>query len=220
MERYLTKKEKIRDFREKYLPTWAILPLVSIVILNCLIYWGSGMLTASRYHFDFTSSLDRAVPLIPQFVWIYILAFPFWAANYILAAKRWILSLCGNRLDGAYCMLCNFSYFTDYECKTWDFRQHMVWADPQDGLSGRRWQQPVELISVHSLLRKLAELARSQKVREDSEMVSAFFTDFCSFDHYFHAGVETTLSGGCHCGSGDGGTGVEILQQRKTSWNV
>ena len=88
MERYLTKKEKIRDFREKYLPTWAILPLVSIVILNCLIYWGSGMLTASRYHFDFTSSLDRSVPLIPQFVWIYILAFPFWAANYILAAQR------------------------------------------------------------------------------------------------------------------------------------
>lgn len=88
MERYLTKKEKIRTFREKYLPIWAILPLVSIVVLNCLIYWGSGILTTSRYHFDFTSSLDRAVPLIPQFVWIYILAFPFWAANYILAAQR------------------------------------------------------------------------------------------------------------------------------------
>lgn len=97
MERYLTKKEKIRDFREKYLPTWAILPLVSIVILNCLIYWGSGMLTASRYHFDFTSLLDRAVPLIPQFVWIYILAFPFWAANYILAAQR--------GKDGFYCFV-------------------------------------------------------------------------------------------------------------------
>lgn len=93
----MTKKEKIRDFREKYLPTWAILPLVSIVILNCLIYWGSGMLTASRYHFDFTSLLDRAVPLIPQFVWIYILAFPFWAANYILAAQR--------GKDGFYCFV-------------------------------------------------------------------------------------------------------------------
>ena len=84
----MTKKEKIRTFREKYLPTWAILPLVSIVVLNCLIYWGSGILTTSRYHFDFTSSLDRAVPLIPQFVWIYILAFPFWAVGYLLAARR------------------------------------------------------------------------------------------------------------------------------------
>ena len=77
MERYLTKTEKIAAFREKYLPVWVILPLISIFVLNCLIYWGSGVLTADRYHFDFTMSLDRAVPLIPQFIWIYILAFPF-----------------------------------------------------------------------------------------------------------------------------------------------
>ncbi len=88
MERYLTKKEKIRFFREKCLPLWSILPLISIFVLNCLIYWGSGILTANRYHFDFTTSLDRAVPLIPQFIWIYVLAFPFWAMNYILASQR------------------------------------------------------------------------------------------------------------------------------------
>ena len=84
----MTKKEKFQTFREKYLPTWAILPLISIFVLNCLIYWGSDLLTVDRYHFDFTMSIDRAVPLIPGFVWIYILAFPFWAVNYILAAQR------------------------------------------------------------------------------------------------------------------------------------
>ena len=84
----MTKKEKITAFREKYLPVWVILPLISIFILNNFIYAGSGVLTADRYHFDFTTSLDRAVPLIPQFIWIYILAFPFWAVNYILAAQR------------------------------------------------------------------------------------------------------------------------------------
>ena len=88
MERYLTKTEKIAAFREKYLPVWVILPLISIFVLNCLIYWGSGVLTADRYHFDFTMSLDRAVPLIPQFIWIYILAFPFWAVGYLLAARH------------------------------------------------------------------------------------------------------------------------------------
>ena len=46
MERYLTKTEKIAAFREKYLPVWVILPLISIFVLNCLIYWGSGVLTA------------------------------------------------------------------------------------------------------------------------------------------------------------------------------
>ena len=50
MERYLTKTEKIAAFREKYLPVWVILPLISIFVLNCLIYWGSGVLTADRYH--------------------------------------------------------------------------------------------------------------------------------------------------------------------------
>ena len=28
------------------------------------------------------------MPLIPEFIWVYLLAFPFWAANYILAAQR------------------------------------------------------------------------------------------------------------------------------------
>lgn len=72
----------------EFLPKWAILPLLSIFLLNCLIYWGSGVLTAGSYHYDFTMEIDRAVPLIPEFVWIYVLAFPFWAVNYILSAQK------------------------------------------------------------------------------------------------------------------------------------
>ncbi len=81
-------KTKKRDLLNRYIPLWSIAPLVTIMAVNCLIYWGSSALTAGRYHYDFTMSLDRAVPLIPQFIWIYILAFPFWAVNYILAAQR------------------------------------------------------------------------------------------------------------------------------------
>ena len=81
-------KKKFEDFIKKYLPGWAILPLLTIVVLNCLIYWGSDQLTSARYHYDFTGTLDRMVPLVPAFIWIYILAFPFWAVNYILAAQR------------------------------------------------------------------------------------------------------------------------------------
>lgn len=73
---------------KKWIPVWEIIPLLSIIVINCLVYWGSGVLTADRYHFDFTFAFDRAVPLIPEFVWIYILAFPFWAVNYILAGQR------------------------------------------------------------------------------------------------------------------------------------
>ena len=38
--------------------------------------------------FDFTMAFDREVPLLPVFVWFYILAFPFWAVGYLLAARR------------------------------------------------------------------------------------------------------------------------------------
>ena len=71
-------KTKKRDLLNRYIPLWSIVPLVTIMAVNCLIYWGSSALTAGRYHFDFTMA----------FVWFYILAFPFWAVGYLLATRR------------------------------------------------------------------------------------------------------------------------------------
>lgn len=82
----MTKKKK--ELLKEYIPGWLIPPLIAILAVNCLIYWGSNALTAGRYHYDFTMAFDRAVPLLPVFVWFYILAFPFWAAGYMLAARR------------------------------------------------------------------------------------------------------------------------------------
>lgn len=79
---------KIKNFRNKYLPWWSILPLLSILLLNSIVYWGSNVLTQNRLHYDFTTDLDRMVPLIPEFVWIYILAYIFWMCGYILMAQR------------------------------------------------------------------------------------------------------------------------------------
>lgn len=73
---------------EEFLPKWAVLPLLSILAVNAVVYWGSGILTRNVYHYDLTINLDRMVPFLPAFVWIYILAFPFWAANYILSSWR------------------------------------------------------------------------------------------------------------------------------------
>ncbi|MDO4308469.1 MAG: phosphatase PAP2 family protein [Eubacteriales bacterium] len=81
------KKRQKRSLAELF-PGWAVVPLLFILAVNCLVYWGSGILTADIHHYDFTMNFDRAVPLIPEFIWIYILAYVFWAANYILSAQR------------------------------------------------------------------------------------------------------------------------------------
>ena len=82
----MTKKKK--ELLKEYIPGWSLPPLIAILAVNCLIYWGSSALTAGRYHYDFTTAFDRAVPLLTVFVWFYILAFPYLAAVYMLTARR------------------------------------------------------------------------------------------------------------------------------------
>jgi hypothetical protein len=81
-----------KKFWENYLshilPSWAVLPLAAVLVANGIAYYGSRLLADHRFHHDLTTSLDNKIPLIPGFVWIYILAFVFWIINYILAAKR------------------------------------------------------------------------------------------------------------------------------------
>lgn len=81
-------KIKKRPFLEKYIPHWAMLPLLSILLVNSIVYWGGSVLTENQYHYDFTTAFDRMVPFVPEFVWIYILAYIFWICGYVLAAWR------------------------------------------------------------------------------------------------------------------------------------
>ena len=80
-------RKRVRALLREWIPAWAILPLISIFVLNMLIYAGSGWLTASRYHYDLTMGIDRMVPFLPPFIWIYVLAFRFWGVGYILFAS-------------------------------------------------------------------------------------------------------------------------------------
>lgn len=71
----------------KILPLYTIIPLISAFTLNTLIYSGSMSICKNWHHYDFTSSLDRMVPVIPEWVYIYLGCYLFWIINYILVAR-------------------------------------------------------------------------------------------------------------------------------------
>lgn len=71
----------------KLVPPYGILPLLSCFALNMLVYSGAMTLCADWKHYDLTTSLDRMVPLVPWWMYIYFGCYLFWIANYILVAR-------------------------------------------------------------------------------------------------------------------------------------
>lgn len=75
---------------EKHLGRWikaySVLPLIFMFSFNSLIYWATMHLCRDWHHYDLTLSIDRAVPLVPEFVFVYLGCYAFWAANYIMSA--------------------------------------------------------------------------------------------------------------------------------------
>ena len=58
-------KEK-KDYVLGWIPKYSIIPLLSALALNMLVYSGSMVLCKNLYHHDFTTAFDRMVPVIPE----------------------------------------------------------------------------------------------------------------------------------------------------------
>lgn len=72
---------------ERFVPTRAILPLIICLSLNNLIYFVPRLFLKEVRHFDFTTDLDRVVPFVPWWIYIYLICYVFWAFNYILVGR-------------------------------------------------------------------------------------------------------------------------------------
>lgn len=71
----------------KVIPKYAVLPLICSFAFNTLIYSGTMILCKDLKHYDFTTSFDRMIPVIPSFVSIYLICYSFWIVNYILIGR-------------------------------------------------------------------------------------------------------------------------------------
>lgn len=69
-------------------PKYAVIPLISMVILNFLVYNGSNFLVGSRFHYSLALKLDSMIPFVSAFISIYLLAFISWIVGYIVIARE------------------------------------------------------------------------------------------------------------------------------------
>lgn len=70
------------------IPRYAALSLLVALAWNCLIYQGAILLRQGDVMWDMTSSFEGLIPFQPGWIAVYFGCYLFWAANYILIARR------------------------------------------------------------------------------------------------------------------------------------
>lgn len=175
------------QWMKKYLdpicPLFAILPLLSCFGLNMLIYSGTMVMCADWYHYDLTTSLDQAIPLVPGWMYIYFGCFLFWTVNYIMVARinrndpdtfyRFVAADMISRL------VCGVIFMV---FPTTNVRPEVTGT----GFSVFLLQflygldQPTNLFPSHSLSGKLVLLHRHPGTQRSTCLVPCIFLHFCS----------------------------------------
>ena len=77
----MCKKEKNEILR-------ILLPPIFTFLLNSVVYWGAPLIKIGIAACNLSSSVDRIVPFMPQFIIIYFGCYIFWVVNYLLIAAQ------------------------------------------------------------------------------------------------------------------------------------
>lgn len=68
------------------IPKYAIIP-AAVYILMVPTYFISHLLTKDANHISVATALDDAIPFLPIFIWIYVLAYLQWFIGYVAIAR-------------------------------------------------------------------------------------------------------------------------------------
>ena len=79
---------KLKENKRRLIPRYAVLPLLSVLVMNFVTYYLTSCLTAARLHMQMALPLDARVPLVPAFIVVYILAYGQWGIGYVLIARE------------------------------------------------------------------------------------------------------------------------------------
>lgn len=73
---------------EKWIPRYARLPLIALLLINFIAYYGSRLLTRGAMFYDLSIALDAQIPFCPAFIVFYILAYAQWFFGFIIIARE------------------------------------------------------------------------------------------------------------------------------------
>lgn len=79
---------KLKENKRRLIPRYAVLPLLSVLVMNFVTYYLTSCLTAARSHVQMALPLDARVPFVPAFIVVYILAYVQWGIGYVLIARE------------------------------------------------------------------------------------------------------------------------------------
>ncbi|MBO6159838.1 MAG: phosphatase PAP2 family protein [Firmicutes bacterium] len=79
---------KIINFVKKLLPSYAIGPLAAVIFVNFVVFSGTQLLMDDVNRYSVLTEIDRLVPFVPAFIYIYFLAFAQWFLSWILIARE------------------------------------------------------------------------------------------------------------------------------------
>ncbi len=83
----------VLSLRRKLLPDYAVIPVVLWVIGQVLAFYATRFLNLCIYgsyenFFDISISLDNIIPVVPQWIYIYILTYVFWVVSFVLICRN------------------------------------------------------------------------------------------------------------------------------------
>jgi len=74
-------------FVEKILPKYAWLPIFLVVAVNLVAYYLSPLLAVGTTQYDLSVIVDKSLPVVPFFVFFYVLAYLQWASGHIINSR-------------------------------------------------------------------------------------------------------------------------------------
>ena len=70
------------------LKKYSVIPLLSAIGCNAMVYFGSRLINAGRKHYILKLFLDDLIPFRTEFILIYVLAFAHWIIGYLMIARE------------------------------------------------------------------------------------------------------------------------------------